>query len=100
MSVIGDASTGEVAVFATGEIDLATVRNLERALRQACDLQPAHVVVDFSAVTFCDSQAVVALVAAANELTARGATIEIRSAPRSLRRMVQVLDLESVLALH
>jgi anti-anti-sigma factor len=78
----------------SGEIDMATVPELEAALR-ACD---GSVCVDLSGVTFMDSSGLAVLLRARKDAAERGAQFEIANPVPNVRRVFQVMELEGVLS--
>jgi anti-anti-sigma factor len=71
---------GLVRVAVTGDVDLATLDELRSALDQATKHRPRRLLVDLSAVTFCASGAVDAVVSLRHvtNLTVTGATAPTR----------------------
>jgi anti-sigma B factor antagonist len=86
---------GELDVVCLGgELDLAG----EDAVRRALTATAApRVVVDLSSLDFIDARGVAALVDAARELESAGRHLELRGARRLVRRVLVVLQLDSLL---
>lgn len=89
----------EVVVLPPSEVDISTAELLAVSLRQACASGRARVVVDFSAVTFCDSSAVTVLLDAAESLRSRGCRLEVRNPNRFLERLAGLLSVSATLGL-
>lgn len=100
MTLTTDARNAEVLVTpVTTEIDMATGDLLARHLHRAGALRPDRVVVDLSAVTFCDSTAISVLLSAREALEAHGCALVIRNPPRLLRRVAGLLDVAETLGI-
>ncbi|OJF10618.1 STAS domain-containing protein [Couchioplanes caeruleus] len=85
----GEATT--VCLTVTGEIDMATVDGLARALREAIShAGVTEVVADLSAVTFCDSSGVAALDRAYAEGMRRGTVFRITHPQPPVRRVLEL----------
>jgi anti-anti-sigma factor len=73
---------GDVAVVrAGGELDLATAPQLARAISLAADGRRPRVLVDLSALAFCDSAGLRALLGAAREVEARAGRLVVAVEP-------------------
>jgi anti-sigma B factor antagonist len=73
---------GDVAVVrASGELDLATASQLVRAIGLAADGPHPRVLVDLSALEFCDSAGLRALLGAAREVEARAGRLVVAVEP-------------------
>jgi anti-sigma B factor antagonist len=80
----------------TGEIDVATAGLLRSAIhRAATDHQ--YVELDLSAVTFCDVVGATAIEQAQRQLEARGCRLTLHGIDGSLRRLLAVEGLFSIL---
>ncbi|WP_405921631.1 STAS domain-containing protein [Streptomyces sp. NBC_00122] len=81
-----------VAVRLTGEIDLETAHSLHLALSEALAYaSPAKpVAVDCSRLTFCDSSALNALLAARRAAQETGAVIRLAAPNPQLRRLLEI----------
>jgi anti-sigma B factor antagonist len=88
-------SNGAITVVLSGEIDFASSAILANALLEAVE-SANEVIVDVGLVTYLDSTAIRALVAAHDEATARGRVVTIKRPSSQLRR---VLEVSGVLAL-
>ncbi|GGQ73645.1 STAS domain-containing protein [Couchioplanes azureus] len=85
------AEATTVCLAVAGEIDLATVDKLDRALREAISRSGVtEVVADLSAVTFCDSSGIAALDRAYGEGLRRGTVFRITAPRSSVRRVLEL----------
>jgi anti-sigma B factor antagonist len=80
-----------------GEIDLYTVPKLQRELATAlASGDSIRLVVDLSAVDFCDSTGVNVLLAAHRQARERGGDLELAAPRPAVRKILQVTGLETV----
>jgi anti-anti-sigma factor len=94
----GVASDGVVTVTVSGEIDMATAGELHDALTRAVEAASAPgVVVDMSAVRFCDSSGLNALVAAHREAQQRKTRFRVGSVSEQVRWVLEITSLLAVL---
>ncbi|MFI9642079.1 STAS domain-containing protein [Micromonospora sp. NPDC051925] len=91
---------GRVVLAPAGELDIATVSGLERALDEALD-RPGllEIVVDLTAVTFLDSTAVAALLRGAAEAVGRGATLRLVDPQPVVARVLRITAVGQLLGL-
>jgi anti-anti-sigma factor len=89
-----DARVSPGMVALSGEIDMDVTGQLREALLAAAEQSSAPVVVDMSEVTFIDSSGLNELV----QLSNRGAGVRIISPTDSVRRTIEVVGLEHLLA--
>jgi anti-anti-sigma factor len=82
---------GAPVVMLSGEIDLSNAAELAAALA------PEHgrVVVDLDDVSFMECRGIAILVAARNRLVSDGGSLHLRSPQHQIRRVFDVLGLES-----
>ena len=94
-------SQGDHVVLAlAGEIDLYTAPKLQSELTSALAGKSAHLVVDMSAVEFCDSTGMNVLLAANRLATERGGDLTLAAPRASVRKILEVTGLESVFTIH
>jgi anti-anti-sigma factor len=96
--IVNRTATGEfvqtfVVVAAPTEVDAATADDLRALIREASAGHPERVLVDFAGVTFVDSAAVSMLADEAASLRQLGCRLQVRDAPRSLRRLADLTGL-------
>lgn len=78
---------GHVLVLRVGgELDLATLPALDRALDTSLAEAPAHLVVDLARVTFCSARGMALLVDTAATAVTRGVGYTVAGAPAQLDR--------------
>jgi anti-sigma B factor antagonist len=102
---VGGAEHGNdvVVLVAGGEIDYSASPQLSERLSERIDGGNARVVLDLSTVTFIDSTAIGALVAAATRLHELGRGTLAVVCPEENRRVVRIFEIagvDSVIALH
>ncbi len=85
-----------VTVAVCGEVDLATVPVLMRALRLAGVGDPPLVVLDASRLSFIGSSGLGVIVAARRSLRARSGTLTIRRPSRMLSRTLAIAGLSDL----
>jgi anti-sigma B factor antagonist len=81
---------GSATVIVGGEIDLAGVHDLARVLRDALDRGLPSLVVDLSAVTFCDSSGLGQFLHAAQDCATRGVGFQIVGAMPNVRKLFEI----------
>ncbi|MGW4688058.1 STAS domain-containing protein [Streptomyces sp. NPDC004244] len=88
------------AVRPTGEIDIATAPSLRRALAEALGLVRAsradRIVTDCSAMTFCDSSGLNALLAARQEAAKANVEIHLANPAPQFQRLLQISGADSL----
>jgi len=77
-----------VVVRLAGEADLSTLRGLTRLLEAIVEDRPAGLVVDASALAFCDVATVRALVTATDRAARGGAVVGVAGMPTTMERVV------------
>lgn len=97
--ISSDALRGEVVVTPPVEIDVASGATFARQIAQACALRPDRVVIDFQAVTFCDSTAIRVLMSALAARERRACVLVVRNPSGQLRRLAQVLHVAEALGI-
>ena len=97
---VSSRSQGDHVVLAlAGEIDLYTAPKLQSELMSALAVgKSAHIVVDMSAVEFCDSTGMNVLLAGHRLASERGGDLAAPRAP--VRKILEVTGLESVFTIH
>jgi anti-anti-sigma factor len=79
-----------VVVRLAGEADLSTLRGLTRLLEAIVEDRPAGLVIDASALAFCDVATVRALVAATDRATRAGAVVGVAAMPTTMERVFAI----------
>ncbi|MEU9801443.1 STAS domain-containing protein [Streptomyces sp. NPDC051000] len=94
-----NAATGPVLEI-TGELDYANATGLRERV-STLDLQPGQrLVVDLAGMEFCDSSGISALLAARNHALAARADIALAAVPAHTLRVLRIVGLDQVFALH
>ena len=82
-----------------GELDIATLPELEQAVTRMRAQGLERMVVDLRGLSFMDSMSIELLLRVHGELAATGAELVVVRGPRAVDRIFQVMKLERVLAL-
>ncbi|MEE4546141.1 STAS domain-containing protein [Streptomyces sp. V4-01] len=97
--IVKDAATGPLLEL-VGELDYSTAPEL-RELLPTLPLQPGRrLVLDLSGMEFCDSSGITALIAARHHAQAAGADIALAGVPAHTRRILHIVGLDQIFALH
>ena len=89
-----------VALNLSGELDMATVGDLDSALKPLC-VGGGHVTLDISRLSFMDSSGLHAIVRAAQELQDRGCVIiHGLDGSVSIRKLFELTQIEKVPNIH
>jgi anti-sigma B factor antagonist len=98
---VSSRTEGDHIVLAlAGEIDLYTAPRLQSELTSTLSAKPALIVVDMSAVEFCDSTGMNVLLAAHRAATERGGALTLAAPRPSVRKILEVTGLQSVFTIH
>jgi len=101
LSVVPRRTENESVLELTGEIDLSTTDQLRSAVEEALAATPAQpIVLDFSGVTFCDSQGLSTLLALSRRATAAGTTLALVNVGDFLVRLLDITGLRSALSVR
>jgi anti-sigma B factor antagonist len=93
--------TDDVAVVTfSGELGFHTAFELRAALARGIDEDAGCVVVDLTSVTFIDSTTLGVLVAGGKQLQQRGATLLIVCGDDRIGRILEIVGLAGVFAVH
>lgn len=95
IEVVPSAGTTTIAI--RGDLDLASVPQLHSCLTDLVNRGETQIVLDLSAVTFCDSTALGVFAGAHRRLSAIGGLIELQRPPPALRHLLAVSGLDQVL---
>lgn len=89
-----------IVISVSGEVDLATAADLERALSDALTSTNASTIeVDLAQVEFMDSAGLRVLVAARKQAEDAGRTLKLRSPHDRVRRIIEITGLSGVFGL-
>ena len=99
---VSSRSQGDHTIVAlAGEIDLYTAPRLQSELTAAMGAgKPARIVVDMSAVEFCDSTGMNVLLAAHRQACERGGDLALAAPRAAVRKILEVTGLGSVFTVH
>ena len=94
------AEPGRAVLRPVGELEMASVGVLERALDDVLD-RPGlvEIVVDLAGVTFIDSTGVAALLGGAAEAVGRGASLRIADPQPVVARVLRITAVDTLLGL-
>lgn len=95
-----EVQAGTVVVTFPGEIDMANAAVVRTELTAAFDAGAAVVIADMSGTRFCDTSGIHALVAAHKRAQADGTGFRVVVRPGEVRRVLEIVQLDSVLALY
>ena len=87
----------EPVVRVRGDVDLDTAPVLERRLNELVDDGAREIVVDAGGLTFMDMTGLTVLVRVLKRLRARDGRIRVRSASRSVQKVLEITGLDRVL---
>jgi anti-anti-sigma factor len=94
--VEGSGRTRTAVLSCSGEIDIATIETLERALKAAIETGTPVVEVDLRKVSYVDSCTIETLLRAYSNLAGEGRELRLNAGSRILR-LLRLLRLDSVL---
>jgi len=89
----GEPEAGERRIRVRGELDMSTAPELSARLVEAGNDGASDVTLDLSAVSFLDSSAIGALIAAGQELRAQGRTLRIGPRSAIVSRVLEITGL-------
>ena len=84
------AEDDRIVVSLRGELDLTSVPEFERELREAEATNPSHLVLDLSGLDFMDSTGLRALLQARERAKADGHELTLRRGPRQVQRVLEL----------
>jgi anti-anti-sigma factor len=87
------AAEGATVVSVAGQLDLDTADVLRTALERALAAPVARIVVDLSAVTFCDSIGLSVFATTHNACTTRGGYLRLAAPNPFVRRILTIVGL-------
>ncbi|MEU8927957.1 STAS domain-containing protein [Kitasatospora sp. NPDC048545] len=90
---------GARVVHLAGEVDHDRRRALEHALARAVADRPTRLVVDMSALAFCDSTVVNVLLGIRGSAKAAGVELALAAPPSQARRLLEITGVDEVFAL-
>jgi len=84
-----------VVLSLTGELDIATVPELRAAVERCTAAGPGRVVLDFSGVTFCDSQGLSALIGLNKATAGAGSELVLTNLGEFMVRLLDITGLRA-----
>ncbi|MFD5110535.1 STAS domain-containing protein [Streptomyces cinereoruber] len=84
----------------TGELDHHTAPEVRAALPGLTPSTGQQLVLDLGGLTFCDSTGITVLIAARNHALAANATVVLAAVPGHLERILRIVGLDQVFAIH
>jgi anti-anti-sigma factor len=90
---VGEPDASERHIRVRGELDMSTAPELSAALVQAGEDGGDVITLDLSGVTFLDSSAIGALIAAGQELSASGKSLRIGRRSAIVSRVLEITGL-------
>jgi anti-anti-sigma factor len=89
----------EARITVSGELDIATLPQLEQAVTRMRAQGLERMVIDLRGLSFMDSMSIELLLRLHSELEATGAELVVVRGPRAVDRIFQVMELQRVLVL-
>ena len=84
-------------IYLRGEIDIASVSNLQSDLDRASSASSAHLILDCTYLSYIDSSAVEVLVNLRDALADQKRRVQLVNVPRAHRRLLELLGLTDLL---
>ncbi|WP_042371523.1 STAS domain-containing protein [Streptacidiphilus neutrinimicus] len=91
--------TGAAVVTVEGELEYSTAANLRQAI-EAAPFTTAGVVLDLTALTYCDSTGLTALLAAQRRAQAAAAPLALAGMSEDLQHVFSIVGLDQIFTLH
>ena len=95
LTVEQQGSAGDAVLVLTGEIDMATAGDLRAATDRSLQAGPGRIVLDFSGVTFCDSQGLSTLISLHREVSAAGSRLVLANVGDFMTRLLEITGLRA-----
>ncbi|QXC62217.1 STAS domain-containing protein [Aquihabitans sp. G128] len=95
-----DRSGSTLTAYLSGDLDLVGAPLLVEAMQGAVDESVQRVVLDLSTLTFCDSLGLRAMLTVNQQVLDRGGEVVLQDPSRTLRRMLAVTGIDTVLAVQ
>jgi anti-sigma B factor antagonist len=90
----------QVVITLPEEIDVTNSPGLQETLLTAITRQPAMVVADMTATTFCDSSGMAAIVTAYRQAVAAGADMRLVIGHPAARRVFELSGIDAVISIY
>jgi anti-sigma B factor antagonist len=98
-SVTAERFGPDALVAVEGELDIATLPELEQAVTRMRSQGPRRLVIDLRKLSFMDSMSIELLLRLHGELTATGADLVVVRGPSAVNRIFDLMELQRVLTL-
>jgi anti-anti-sigma factor len=85
----------DAVLVLTGEIDMATAGELRAATSRSLGEPPSRVALDFSGVTFCDSQGLSTLISINREVAGAGSRLVLVNVGDFMTRLLEITGLRA-----
>jgi anti-anti-sigma factor len=95
LTVEEQRTSTDAVLLLVGEIDMATAGELRAAATRAIQDPPDRVVLDFSGVTFCDSQGLSTLISLNREVSAVSSTLVLANVGDFMGRLLEITGLRA-----
>ncbi len=99
-SVRSQDSAGVVVLRLQGELDMATVVDLRRAVAEELERKPSALALDLGELSFIDSSGIGSLVGASRFAKERGCTFTLRSPTRPVRKALHLTGVDQLMAIE
>ena len=100
LSVDEQSNADGVVLGLTGELDIATVPELRSAVSRLLGDGARRLVLDFSRVTFCDSQGLSALISLNKETVAAGGQLVLVNLGEFMTRLLDITGLRAAFVIE
>lgn len=91
-----DLANGWISIAVEGEIDLATVGELEDVVKEVVGDGDSHLVIDLTATSFMDSTGLKSLLTVDRELSQAGRSFAIAVKPGPVSRLVDLSGVDTL----
>jgi anti-anti-sigma factor len=95
LTVEQQRSASDAVLVLTGEIDMATAGDLRAATDRSLQEAPGRIVLDFSGVTFCDSQGLSTLISLHRDVSAAGSRLVLANVGDFMTRLLEITGLRA-----
>ncbi|XRQ08943.1 STAS domain-containing protein [Actinomadura welshii] len=94
---VESVAAGVTRVVAAGELDIATAADFGIELARLVDVRGPDIVIDASALTFCDARGLAAIVAADGLARRRGGAVTLTGVRPQMSRLLRLTRLDRTL---
>ena len=93
LSIVESIAASGPVLSLVGELDFSTAQRLQVDAERCLSQPPDRLVLDFSGVTFCDSQGLATLVAVRRLASAAGVSVTLTNVGEIMRRLLDITGL-------